>query len=94
MSKKFVPIVGSRELDSQYGIRYVPTVVFTNSQGMEVHRIVGYRDADTLMQELQTALESSDLPQTTQKQTPGFGVVTALISLFICGLWARRRYVK
>ncbi len=93
MSKNFVPIVGSRELDSQYGILYVPTIVFTNSQG-EVHRIVGYRDADTLMQEMQKVLESSDSPQTSQKQTPGFGVVTALVSLFICGLWTRRRYVK
>ena len=94
MSKNFVPIVGSGVLDSQYGIRYVPTIVFTNSQGMEVHRIVGYRDADTLMQEMQKVLESSDSPQTSQKQTPGFGVVTALISLFICGLWTRRRHVK
>jgi PGF-CTERM protein len=94
MSKNFVPIVGSGVLDSQYGIRYVPTIVFTNSEGIEVHRIVGYRDADTLMQEMRKVLESSDSPQTTQKQTPGFGVVTALISLFICGLWARRRHVK
>jgi len=96
MSKIFVPVVGSRGLDSQYGTRYVPTIVFTNSQGMEVHRIVGYRDADTLMQEMQKALELSlsDSPQTTQKQTPGFGVVTALVSLFIYGLWTRRRYVK
>ena len=94
MSTNFVPVIGSRELDSQYGIRYVPTIVFTNSQGMEVHRIVGYRDADTLMQEMQKVLESSDSPQTTQKQTPGLGVVTALISLFICGLWARGRHVK
>nr|AAU82948.1 hypothetical protein GZ23H9_44 [uncultured archaeon GZfos23H9] len=106
MSNNFVSIAVLTDepsvLDSQYGIRYVPTVVFTNSQGMEVHRIVGYRDADTLMQEMQKALESSDSPQTTQKatqktsqkQTPGFGVVTALVSLFICGLWTRRRYVK
>ncbi|MEA1999416.1 MAG: thioredoxin fold domain-containing protein [Euryarchaeota archaeon] len=94
MSKNFVPVIGSRELDSRYGIRYVPTLVFTDSQGMEVHRIVGYRDADTLMQEMQKVLESSDSLQTAQKQTPGFGVVTALVSLFICGLWARRRHVK
>ncbi len=94
MSKNFVPIVGSRVLDSQYGIRYVPTVVFTNSQGMELHRIVGYRDADTLVQEMEKALEFADSPQTTQKQTPGFGVVTALIVIFICGLWARRRNLK
>ena len=98
MSTNFVPVIGSRELDSQYGIRYVPTIVFTNSQGGEVHRIVGYRDSDTLMQEMQKALELADSPQTTQKttqmQTPGFGVVIALIALFICGLWTRRRYVK
>nr|QNO56122.1 hercynine oxygenase [Methanosarcinales archaeon ANME-1 ERB7] len=62
MSKKFVPLVGSRELDSQYGIRYVPTIVFTNSQGMEVHRIVGYRDADTLVNEMQYALMLSSKP--------------------------------
>ncbi len=94
MSKNFVPIVGSRGLDSQYGIRYVPTIVFTNSQGEEVYRTVGYRDADTLVQEMQKALELADSPQTSQKQTPGFGVVTALVSLFICGLWTRRRHVK
>jgi len=94
MSKNFMPVVGSGELDSQYGVLYVPTIVFTNSQGIEVHRIVGYRDADTLMQEMQTALELAASPQTTQMQTPGFGVVTALISLFICGLWARRRHLK
>ncbi len=100
MSKNFVPIDVSTDeprpsvLDRQYGIRYVPTIVFTNSQGMEVHRIVGYRDSDTLMGEMQKVLESSDSPQTTQKQTPGFGVVTILVSLFICGLWARRRHVK
>ncbi len=94
MSKNFVPIVGSRELDSQYGIRYIPAIVFTNSQGEEVYRTVGYRDADTLMQEMQTALELADSPQTSQKQTPGFGVVTALVSLFICGLWTQRRHLK
>ncbi len=94
MSKNFVPVVGSGGLDRQYGVRYVPTVVFTNSQGMEVHRFVGYRDSDTLMGEMQKALELSGSPQTTQKQTPGFGVVTILVSLFICGLWARRRNLK
>ncbi|MGB7001871.1 MAG: thioredoxin fold domain-containing protein [Halobacteriota archaeon] len=102
MSKKFVPIDVSTDepsvLDRRYGIRYVPTLVFTNSQGEEVYRTVGYRDADTLVQEMQKALELADSAQTTQKtsqkQTPGFGVVTALVSLFICGLWTRRRYVK
>lgn len=94
MSKNFVPIVGSGGLDSLYGIRYVPTIVFTNSQGEEVYRTVGYRDPDTLMEEMRKALELSNSLQTSQKQTPGFGVVTALVSLFICGLWTRRRHVK
>ena len=94
MSKNFVPLIGSRGLDRRYGIRYVPTVVFTNSQGMELNRIVGYRDSDTLMGEMQKALELSDSPQTTQKQTPGFGVVTAMIAIFSCGLWFWRRSEK
>jgi formylglycine-generating enzyme required for sulfatase activity len=62
MSKNFVPIVGSRVLDSLYGIRYVPTIVFTNSQGEEVYRIIGYRDADTLVNEMQYALMLSSMP--------------------------------
>lgn len=102
MSKNFVPVdVPTDEpnvLDRQYGIRYIPAIVFTNSQGEEVYRTVGYRDADTLVQEMQKALELADSSQTTQKttqkQTPGFGVLTALVSLFICGLWTRRRHVK
>ncbi len=94
MSKNFVPVVGSGGLDRQYGVRYVPTVVFTVSQGMEVHRVVGYRDSDTLMGEMEKALEFAGSPQTRQKQTPGFGVVTALIAIFIRGLWAWRRNRK
>jgi hypothetical protein len=70
MSKNFIPIVGSRGLDSQYGIRYVPTIVFTNSQGEEVYRTVGYRDADTLVNGMQYALSLSttlDVPFFSQK---------------------------
>ena len=61
MSKIFVPIVGSGRLGGQYGIHYIPTIVFTNSQGEEVYRIVGYRDADTLVEEMRQALKSSNL---------------------------------
>jgi outer membrane protein assembly factor BamB len=74
MSKNFVPIVGSSGLDKQYGIRYVPTIVFTNSQGMEIHRIVGYQDADTLVKEIQYAVMLSttlDVPFFSQRDPAG-----------------------
>ena len=56
MSKNFVPIAGSRWLEGKYGIRYLPAIVFTNSQGEEVYRLVGYHDADTLVEEMQYAI--------------------------------------
>ncbi len=96
MTQNFVPIIGTGMLAEQYHIRGVPAMVFTNSQGEEVYRIVGYRDADTLMLEMEQALKSSDPSQTPQKQTqgqtPGFGVVIAVAAIFMC--WLRRRYVK
>lgn len=100
MSKNFVPIDGTGRLAGQYRITGMPTIVFTNSQGGEVYRIVGYRDANTLVEEMQQALKSSNPSQTSQKQTqaerqtPGFGVVTAMAALFMCWLWFRRRRVK
>jgi thioredoxin-related protein len=100
MSNNFVPIVGSGGLDRLYGIRYVPTLVFTNSQGEEVYRLVGYYDADTLIEEMQYAIRLSSNPvqppfqDPYAEKTPGFGVVTAVVALFICGLWIRRSYEK
>ena len=102
ISKNFVPIVGSGSLAGQYRITGVPAIVFTNSQGEEVYRIVGYHDADMLVEEMQQALKLSNSPsplQTPQKQgqaqTPGFGVITAIAAVFICGRWLRRKgYVK
>jgi len=94
MSKNFVPIVGSSGLDRQYGIRYVPTIVFTNSYGMAVHRVVGYQDADTLVNEMQYALMLSttlDVPFKAQVP-PGSWDMTkncgqACSSMVFCYYW-------
>jgi len=80
---------------TQYRITGVPAIVFTNSQGVEVYRIVGYHDADMLVEDMQQALKSSNSPpQTPQKQrqaqTPDFGVITTIAAAFICGRWLRR----
>jgi len=90
MSKNFVPITGSGELARGYGIRYIPTIVFTNSQGEEVYRLVGYRDADTLIEEMQYAIRLSSNPvqqpfqnpYVQDTKTPGFGVIIAIAALF------------
>jgi thioredoxin-related protein len=97
MSKNFVPITGSGELARGYGIRYVPTIVFTNSQGEEVYRLVGYRDADTLIEEMQYAIRLSSNPvkppfqnpYAQDTKTPGFSVIIAIAALFTgrCGRW-------
>lgn len=102
MSKNFVPIAGSG-LGGQYGIRYIPAIVFTNSQGEEVYRLVGYRDAKTLVEEMQYALRLSSNPAQPPLQspsahntkTPGFGVMITIAAVFIGGRWLRREgYVK
>ncbi|MCW3135136.1 MAG: thioredoxin fold domain-containing protein [Methanophagales archaeon] len=99
MSKNFVPIVGSGGLAREYGIRYIPAIVFTNSQGEEVYRLVGYRDAETLIKEMQYVLKLSSKPTQLPLQspsahntkTPGFGVLIAITAVFICGCWLRRK---
>ncbi len=99
MSKNFIPIVGSGKLAGQYRITSVPAIVFTNSQGVEVYRIVGYHDADMLVEEMQQAFKISNSPLRTpqkqgQAQTPGFCAVTAMATIFMCWRWLRRGYVK
>ncbi|MCW3129581.1 MAG: thioredoxin family protein [Methanophagales archaeon] len=98
MSKNFVPIIGSGELARGYGIRYIPTIVFTNSQGEEVYRLVGYHDAETLIEEMQYAIRLSSSPMQPPFQdpyahdteTPGFDVIVAIAAVFIC---VRRRWL-
>ncbi len=100
MSKNFVPIAGSGGLAREYGIRYIPAIVFTNSHGEEVYRLVGYRDAETLIEEMQYALKlysnpaqlPLQSPSAHNTKTPGFGVLIAIAAVFICGWrWLRRK---
>ena len=39
------------DLASKYGIRSLPTIVFTNADGEEVSRFIGYRDAMGFLEE-------------------------------------------
>jgi len=95
MSKNFVPIAGSQQLAGQYGIRYIPTIVFSNSQGEEVFRLVGYRDSDTLVKEMQQTLKLSNPSQKQeQPQASGFGIIAAITGIFVCWLWFKRGYKK
>lgn len=39
------------DLASKYGIRSIPTIIFTNADGEEVSRFIGYRDAKGFLEE-------------------------------------------
>ncbi len=93
-SNNFVPLMGSGMLAEQYHIRGIPVIVFTKSQGGEIYRITGYRDADTLLEEMQRAIKPFNQPQAVQSQSSGFHMVTVLAALFVCWHWCRRRHVK
>ncbi len=45
-------------LASEYGIRSLPTVVFTNSEGEELFRFIGYRDAEGFLREFHKVTKS------------------------------------
>ncbi|HHO57163.1 MAG TPA: thioredoxin [Thermoplasmatales archaeon] len=40
-----------------YNIRLIPTVVYLDSQGNEVYRTIGYRDANQFIQDMNIALQ-------------------------------------
>ena len=46
-------------LAAQYRVMGLPTTVFMNSEGKEIHRVVGYRDAKQYLGEMATALKKS-----------------------------------
>ena len=39
------------DLASKYGIRSLPTIIFTNADGEVVSRFIGYRDAEGFLKE-------------------------------------------
>jgi thiol:disulfide interchange protein len=64
LSKSFVCIKVNtdkqREIADGYDkIRFIPTIVFTDSQGHEVHRAVGFKNADKFLNEMHTALNKA-----------------------------------
>ncbi|MHC1587352.1 MAG: thioredoxin family protein, partial [Candidatus Syntropharchaeia archaeon] len=80
MSKNFVTIsvnAGNPWVRAQYHIQGVPLIVFTDSQGKEIYRINGYRDADAFLEEMDSVLRGFP------RKTPGFGVLSGIISIII-----------
>ena len=63
LSKQFVCIKLNPEKDQENGKKFsvegFPTIVFTNSEGKEIHRIVGYKPADKFAAEMKKALEAA-----------------------------------
>ena len=39
----------------QYGVSGLPTIVFLNSDGQEIHRFSGYKSYEAVMQEVEKA---------------------------------------
>jgi thiol:disulfide interchange protein len=62
IADRFVPLKldadVERSLTSQYKIAGLPTILFINPEGNEIHRVVGYRPAGKFLDEMQTALEA------------------------------------
>ena len=40
---------------SRYGVSGLPTIVFLNSSGQEIHRFVGYKSYSDVLREVETA---------------------------------------
>jgi thiol:disulfide interchange protein len=47
-----------RELSTRYRIAGLPTILFIDHTGKEIHRVVGYRDAAKFIVEMDTALRA------------------------------------
>jgi thiol:disulfide interchange protein DsbD len=65
LSKNFVCIKVNtdkeRGIVDKYGkIRFIPTLVFTDSQGDEIHRAIGFKNADKFLNEMHTALSKTE----------------------------------
>ena len=57
-----------KELVKQYGMKGIPTIIFTNSKGEEVHRIGGYMPADSFIEEMNKALKKLEENKETDKK--------------------------
>ena len=91
-SEKFVNIKVDTGVENrlarEYGVEGLPTIVFTDSEGNETHRIVGFRDADMFDKNMRAVLSGEKPPES---QTPGFGSLIGLSALVIVWL-VRSKY--
>jgi thiol:disulfide interchange protein len=46
----------NRSVVKQYGVGGLPTILFLDSEGKEIHRVVGYKPPDQFVTEMETAL--------------------------------------
>jgi thiol:disulfide interchange protein DsbD len=47
-----------RAMVTQYRVGGLPTILFIDSDGEEIHRVVGYREPDQFVQEMNVALQA------------------------------------
>jgi thiol:disulfide interchange protein len=48
----------NRPVVKQYGVGGLPTILFLDSEGKEIHRVVGYKPPDQFVTEMETALNA------------------------------------
>ncbi|MDY6865937.1 MAG: thioredoxin domain-containing protein [Halobacteriota archaeon] len=91
-SKEFVNIKVDTDVDYKltlvYGVENLPTIVFTNPNGEEMYRVVGFRDGD-IFNKIMKAVISGEKPP--EPQTPGFETLLGLSALAIVWL-VRSKY--
>jgi thiol:disulfide interchange protein DsbD len=60
-STRFIPLKincsANRALPTQYGVRGLPTILFFDTEGKVIHKVVGYRQPDVFILEMKKALE-------------------------------------
>lgn len=61
-SEKFISLKidadGQRSIAARYRVGAFPTILFINPEGMEIHRVVGFRPAVDFLGEMDTALRA------------------------------------
>ena len=87
MSEDFINVKVDTEVQGnfaqKYGVRGLPTIVFTDSDGNEIRRVVGYKNADAFLMEMKAAINGEEGPTEATSQTPGFGFILSLIILLL-----------
>jgi Thiol:disulfide interchange protein len=55
-----VDVDQGREITKKFKIRPIPAIVFADSQGHEIHRVIGFKNADKFLKEMHTALSKAE----------------------------------